>query len=63
MTMQDFDEAHGHGWQCIVGPDFASFVTHSQGCFIHFSIGTLSFLLFKVAAGSEEDEKSEAVKT
>ncbi|KAM5588416.1 dynein light chain 1, cytoplasmic-like [Rosa sericea] len=47
---KEFDESYGAGWQCIVGTDFGSFVTHSQGCFIHFCIGSLAFLLFRGAA-------------
>ena len=30
------------GWQCIVGTDFGSFVTHHSGCFIYFGIGNLA---------------------
>ncbi|XP_050238219.1 dynein light chain 1, cytoplasmic-like [Mercurialis annua] len=44
---KDFDRLHGSGWQCIVGTDFGSFVTHYHGCFIHFCIGSLAILLFK----------------
>ncbi|KAG6778673.1 hypothetical protein POTOM_015013 [Populus tomentosa] len=44
---KDFDRVHGPGWQCIVGMDFGSFVTHYHGCFIHFCIGNLAILLFK----------------
>ncbi|CAN6205743.1 unnamed protein product [Urochloa humidicola] len=44
---KEFDRSYGPGWQCIVGTDFGSFVTHHSGCFIYFSIGNLSILLFK----------------
>ncbi|XP_065859485.1 dynein light chain 1, cytoplasmic [Euphorbia lathyris] len=44
---QEFDRAYGAGWQCIVGTDFGSFVTHCCGCFIHFQVGSLSILLFR----------------
>ncbi|XP_068321115.1 dynein light chain 1, cytoplasmic-like [Pyrus communis] len=44
---KEFDDTYGLGWQCIVGTDFGSFVTHSQGCFIYFFVGSLAFLLFR----------------
>ncbi|XP_043688638.1 dynein light chain 2, cytoplasmic-like [Telopea speciosissima] len=53
---KEFDKLHGPGWQCIVGTDFGSFVTHFCGCFIHFCIGSLAILLFKGAAGPEAEE-------
>ncbi|KAG4981396.1 Dynein light chain LC6, flagellar outer arm [Glycine soja] len=43
----EFDRTHGPGWQCIVGTDFGSFVTHCCGCFIYFCIGSLAILLFR----------------
>ncbi|XP_021902100.1 dynein light chain 1, cytoplasmic-like [Carica papaya] len=46
---EDFDRAYGPGWQCVVGTDFGSFVTHCHGCFIYFCIGSLAILLFKGA--------------
>ncbi|KAJ4977203.1 hypothetical protein NE237_002309 [Protea cynaroides] len=53
---KEFDRLHGPGWQCIVGTDFGSFVTHFCGCFIYFCIGSLAILLFKSAAGPEDEE-------
>ncbi|KAL8141329.1 hypothetical protein V2J09_007350 [Rumex salicifolius] len=47
---QEFDKEYGLGWQCIVGMDFGSFVTHCHGCFIYFCIGSLAVLLFKGSA-------------
>ncbi|KAH6558889.1 hypothetical protein KP509_1Z040100 [Ceratopteris richardii] len=44
---QEFDKCYGGGWQCIVGTNFGSFVTHSHGNFIYFCIEKLAFLLFK----------------
>ncbi|KAH7289362.1 hypothetical protein KP509_31G072000 [Ceratopteris richardii] len=44
---QEFDRWYGGGWQCIVGTNFGSFLTHSHGAFIYFSIEKLAFLLFK----------------
>lgn len=52
---KEFDNLHGPGWQCIIGTDFGSFVTHHLGCFIYFSIGSLAILLFKGAATPETD--------
>ncbi|KAI3937109.1 hypothetical protein MKX01_015324 [Papaver californicum] len=50
---KEFDESYGPGWQCIVGRDFGSFVTHCHGCFIHFCIGSLAILLFRGTADRE----------
>ncbi|KAI4374724.1 hypothetical protein MLD38_012686 [Melastoma candidum] len=44
---QEFDRCHGGGWQCVVGTDFGSFVTHCHGCFIHFCVGSLAVMLFR----------------
>ncbi|XP_019462766.1 PREDICTED: uncharacterized protein LOC109361697 [Lupinus angustifolius] len=44
---KEFDKAYGPVWHCIVGSSFGSFVTHSTGCFLYFSIGNLYILLFK----------------
>ncbi|GMH05668.1 hypothetical protein Nepgr_007508 [Nepenthes gracilis] len=50
---KEFDRSYGAGWQCIVGTDFGSFVTHCSGCFIHFCVGSLAILLFRGSAGAE----------
>ncbi|KAI3769227.1 hypothetical protein L6452_00327 [Arctium lappa] len=47
VIKQEFDKMYGGGWQCIVGTDFESFVTHCSGSFIHFCIGSLAILLFR----------------
>ncbi|KAJ0864846.1 putative dynein ATPase [Helianthus annuus] len=48
---KDFDRVYGGGWQCVVGSNFSSFFTHSEGSFfIYFSLETLNFLIFKGAA-------------
>ena len=57
--MQEFDRMYGPGWQCIVGSDFGSFVTHCFGCFIYFQIGSLSILLFRGSAGYPEPEENQ----
>lgn len=49
---QEFDKLYGPAWQCVVGKSFGSFVTHTPGGFVYFSIDSglglgLSFLLFK----------------
>ncbi|KAI4344106.1 hypothetical protein L6164_011375 [Bauhinia variegata] len=44
---KEFDKAYGPAWHCIVGSSFGSFVTHSTGCFLYFSMEKLYFLLFK----------------
>ncbi|KAK7312966.1 hypothetical protein VNO77_37249 [Canavalia gladiata] len=53
---KEFDSVHGPGWQCIVGTDFGSFVTHCCGCFIYFFIGNLAILLFRGSAAPETHE-------
>ncbi|MQJ84103.1 hypothetical protein EI014_25425 [Escherichia coli] len=53
---KEFDRMHGLGWQCIVGTDFGSFVTHCCGCFIYFCIGSLAILLFRGSADPEAEE-------
>ncbi|KAH7844650.1 hypothetical protein Vadar_030248 [Vaccinium darrowii] len=52
---KEFDGIYGPGWQCIVGTDFGSFVTHCYGCFIYFCIGSLAILLFRGSAGPEAE--------
>lgn len=44
---QEFDGVYGPAWHCIVGKSFGSFVTHSSGGFVYFSVEKLSFLVFK----------------
>ncbi|KAK7330132.1 hypothetical protein VNO77_24318 [Canavalia gladiata] len=44
---KEFDKAYGPVWHCIVGSSFGSFVTHSTGCFLYFSMENLYILLFK----------------
>ncbi|XP_062079658.1 uncharacterized protein LOC133784241 [Humulus lupulus] len=52
---KEFDRLHGAGWQCIVGTDFGSFVTHCSGCFIYFCVGSLAILLFKGSTGIDAE--------
>lgn len=44
---KEFDKAYGPVWHCVVGSSFGSFVTHSTGCFLYFSMDNLYILLFK----------------
>ncbi|XP_022933432.1 uncharacterized protein LOC111440848 [Cucurbita moschata] len=45
---QEFDGSYGPAWHCIVGKSFGSFVTHSVGGFLYFSLAQkLYILLFK----------------
>ncbi|XP_059637994.1 uncharacterized protein LOC132279938 [Cornus florida] len=44
---KEFDKVYGPAWHCIVGSSFGSFVTHSTGCFLYFSMEKLYILVFK----------------
>ncbi|XP_073144277.1 uncharacterized protein [Henckelia pumila] len=45
---KEFDAAYGPAWHCIVGTSFGSFVTHSVGGFMYFSMDhKMYILLFK----------------
>ncbi|GER38526.1 dynein light chain [Striga asiatica] len=45
---KEFDGVYGPAWHCIVGTSFGSFVTHSMGGFMYFSMDhKLYILLFK----------------
>ncbi|KAK0587636.1 hypothetical protein LWI29_026167 [Acer saccharum] len=45
---REFDGVYGPAWHCIVGTGFGSFVTHSVGGFLYFSMDQKLFiLLFK----------------
>ncbi|CAN0871557.1 Dynein light chain, cytoplasmic [Linum grandiflorum] len=46
---KEFDSAYGPAWHCIVGTSFGSYVTHSVGGFLYFSIDKVFVLLFKTA--------------
>ncbi|XP_020547480.1 dynein light chain, cytoplasmic-like isoform X3 [Sesamum indicum] len=35
---KEFDSTYGPAWHCIVGTSFGSYVTHSLGGFLYFSI-------------------------
>eukprot|EP00921_Rhytidocystis_pertsovi_P018436 GHVQ01029167.1.p1 GENE.GHVQ01029167.1~~GHVQ01029167.1.p1 ORF type:complete len:147 (+),score=18.24 GHVQ01029167.1:476-916(+) len=42
-----FDSQHGPTWNCIVGRNFGSSVTHETKHYIYFAIAQLSILLWK----------------
>ncbi|KAI3720144.1 hypothetical protein L6452_21055 [Arctium lappa] len=46
---KEFDTSYGPAWHCIVGTSFGSYVTHSLGGFLYFSINKVYVLLFKTA--------------
>ncbi|KAL6845861.1 hypothetical protein ACP4OV_024436 [Aristida adscensionis] len=46
---KDFDSTYGPAWHCIVGTSFGSYVTHSLGGFLYFSIDKVHILLFRTA--------------
>lgn len=49
VQLQEFDSSYGPAWHCIVGTSFGSYVTHSLGGFLYFSIDKVYILLFKTA--------------
>ncbi|MCD7459612.1 hypothetical protein HAX54_041457 [Datura stramonium] len=52
---KEFDGVYGPAWHCIVGTSFGSFVTHSVGGFIYFSMDhKLYVLLFKTTVQRAE---------
>lgn len=46
---KEFDSSFGPAWHCIVGTSFGSYVTHSLGGFLYFSIDKVYILLFRTA--------------
>ncbi|KAF3661769.1 hypothetical protein CQW23_02851 [Capsicum baccatum] len=44
---KEFDSTYGPAWHCIVGTSFGSYVTHSIGGFLYFSIDKVYVLLFR----------------
>ncbi|KAG0495023.1 hypothetical protein HPP92_006017 [Vanilla planifolia] len=43
---KEFDKTYGPTWHCIVGTSFGSFVTHSRGCFLYFTMDNILIMLF-----------------
>ncbi|KAM7475582.1 hypothetical protein LguiB_022825 [Lonicera macranthoides] len=53
---KEFDGVYGPAWHCIVGTSFGSFVTHSVGGFLYFSMDhKLYVLLFKTTVQRAQD--------
>ncbi|EAY86429.1 hypothetical protein OsI_07808 [Oryza sativa Indica Group] len=46
---KEFDATYGPAWHCIVGTGFGSYVTHSVGGFLYFSVDKVYVLLFRTA--------------
>lgn len=49
VCLQEFDTTYGPAWHCIVGTSFGSYVTHSLGGFLYFSVDKAYILLFRTA--------------
>lgn len=49
LLKKEFDTKFGPTWNCFVGRNFGSFVTHEQNNYIYFYIGQMGVLLFKVS--------------
>ncbi|VDP81846.1 unnamed protein product [Echinostoma caproni] len=45
----EFDEKYKPNWNCVVGRDFGSFISHQVGHIIYFALADREFLLFKSA--------------
>lgn len=60
LTNQNFDEAYGPAWHCVVGTDFGSCITHLCGSFIFFRVEMMEFLVFKDGKDLAES-KDEAI--
>ncbi|KAF7260287.1 hypothetical protein EG68_03175 [Paragonimus skrjabini miyazakii] len=42
-----FDKKYGPTWHCVVGHEYASFVSHLPGDFIYMDMGNVALLLFR----------------
>ncbi|KAF5403551.1 Dynein light chain like [Paragonimus heterotremus] len=49
---QEFERKYGPVWHCVVGKNFASYVTHEAEHFIHFLLGDLGIILYKCGESS-----------
>nr|CDS31682.1 dynein light chain [Hymenolepis microstoma] len=45
---KEFDKEFGPSWQCIVGNNFGSYVSHFEGSFIYFILKDYTVLLFQI---------------
>lgn len=57
---QKLDETYGPAWNCVVGNDFGSCITHLCGSFIFFRVEMMEFLIFKDGKDFTE-RKEEAI--
>ncbi|CAI0399119.1 unnamed protein product [Linum tenue] len=56
LHIAEFDGVYGPAWHCIVGTSFGSFVTHSVGGFLYFSMDSKFYvLLFKTTVQRAAD--------
>lgn len=44
---KEFDARYGTTWNCFVGRNFGSFVTHEDSNYVYFYVGQMGVLLFK----------------
>lgn len=44
---KEFETKYGPTWNCFVGRNFGSFVTHEQNNYIYFYVGQMGVLIFK----------------
>lgn len=44
---KEFDKKYGLHWQCIVGRNYGSYVTHEEKTCIYFYVGIIAILLWK----------------
>lgn len=47
FVRKEFEGKFGPTWNCFVGRNFGSFVTHEEGNYIYFYVGQTGILLFK----------------
>nr|VZI14952.1 unnamed protein product [Spirometra erinaceieuropaei] len=49
---KNMDQRYGAAWHCVVGENFAGYVTHEKQNYIHFTLGNATILLFKTTPAS-----------
>ncbi|GAB2214778.1 hypothetical protein Droror1_Dr00019141 [Drosera rotundifolia] len=59
VLKKEFDSCYGPAWHCIVGTSFSSYVTHSLGGFLYFSVDKFYILLFRTAVQPLERQKEQ----
>ncbi|KAK6040592.1 dynein light chain type 1 [Cooperia oncophora] len=43
----EMDRKYGHSWQCVVGRNFGSFVTHETNHFMYLYVRYTAVMIFK----------------